>query len=111
LLIWGALSDERAGLSFAIASGPSHHSQSRVQVPWDSRPYFTLSDLRLLISSPLTTRRVTVEVFDPASTRVTQINLLTVTVVYSLRTDHTGNAAYIVELPGNRQFIKSLSSR
>jgi hypothetical protein len=29
---------------------------SRVRVPWDSRPYFTVSDLRLPISSPLTTR-------------------------------------------------------
>jgi hypothetical protein len=34
------------------------------------RPYFTVSDLRLPFSSPPTTRRVTVEVFDPASTRV-----------------------------------------
>jgi hypothetical protein len=33
------------------------------------RPYFTVSDLRLPFSSPPTTRRVTVEVFDPASTR------------------------------------------
>jgi hypothetical protein len=33
LLIWGALSDERAGLSFTIASGPSRHSHSRVRVP------------------------------------------------------------------------------
>jgi hypothetical protein len=31
--------------------------------------YFTISDLRLPFSSPPTTRRVTVEVFDPASTR------------------------------------------
>jgi hypothetical protein len=36
------------------------------------RPYFTVSDLRLPFSSPPTTRRVTVEVFDPASTRVSQ---------------------------------------
>jgi hypothetical protein len=36
----------------------------------DSRPYFTVSDSRLPFSSPPTTRRVTVEVFDPASTRV-----------------------------------------
>jgi hypothetical protein len=36
----------------------------------DSRPYFTVSDLRLPFSSPPTTRRVTVDVFDPASTRV-----------------------------------------
>jgi hypothetical protein len=42
----------------------------RFRVPWDSRPYFTVSDLRLPFSSPPTTRRVTVEVFDPASTRV-----------------------------------------
>jgi hypothetical protein len=39
LLIWGALSDETTGLSFAIASGPSQSSHSRVRVPWDSRPY------------------------------------------------------------------------
>jgi hypothetical protein len=34
-----------------------------------SRPYFTVSDSRLLFSSPPTTRRATVEVFDPVSTR------------------------------------------
>jgi hypothetical protein len=39
-----------------------------VRVPWDPWPYFTLSDLRLLFSSPPTTSRVTVQVFDPAST-------------------------------------------
>jgi hypothetical protein len=36
LLIWGGLSDERTDLSFAIASGSSQHSHSRVRVPWDS---------------------------------------------------------------------------
>jgi hypothetical protein len=41
-------------------------------VPLVSWTYFTVSDLRLPFSSPLTTRRVTVEVFDPASTRVTR---------------------------------------
>jgi hypothetical protein len=66
----GALSDERTGLSFVIATGPRQRSKSRVRVPWDSRPYFTVSDSRLPFSSPPTTRRVTVEVFDPASTRV-----------------------------------------
>jgi hypothetical protein len=40
-------------------------SFSRVRVPWYSRPYFTVSDLRLPFSSPHTIRRVTVEVFDP----------------------------------------------
>jgi hypothetical protein len=69
LFLRGALSDERTGMSFVYAAGPCQPSLSRVRVPWDSRPYFTLSDLRLPFSSPPTTRRVTVDVFDPASTR------------------------------------------
>jgi hypothetical protein len=73
LLMWGVLSDERTGLSFVYATDPCQRSLSRVRVPWDLRPYFTLSDLRLPFSSPPTTRKVTVEVFDPASTRETQI--------------------------------------
>jgi hypothetical protein len=76
LLMWGALSDERTGLSFTIAAGRSQRSRSPVRAPWDSRPYFTVSDLRRPISSPPTTRRITVEVFDPASTRVHHILLL-----------------------------------
>jgi hypothetical protein len=70
LFPWGALSDERMGLSFVYAAGPCQRSLSRVRVPWYSRQYFTVSDLRLPFSSPPTTRRVTVEVFDPATTRV-----------------------------------------
>jgi hypothetical protein len=73
LLMWGALSDERTGLSFVNAAGPCQRRLSRVLVPWDSRLYFTVSDLRLPFSSPPTTRRVTVEVFDPGSTRVSAI--------------------------------------
>jgi hypothetical protein len=38
LLIWGALSDERTGLSFTIAAGPRQHNYSRARVPWDSQP-------------------------------------------------------------------------
>jgi hypothetical protein len=71
LFLWGALSDEKTGLSFVYAAGPCQRNLSLVRVPWDSRPYFTVSDLRLPFSSPPTTRRVTVEVFDPASTRGT----------------------------------------
>jgi hypothetical protein len=67
---WGALSDERTGLSFVCAAGPCQRSLSRVLVPWDLRPYITVSDLRLPFSSPPTTRRVAVELFDPASTQV-----------------------------------------
>jgi hypothetical protein len=67
-LMWGVLSDERTDLSFTIAVGPRQRSHSRVRVPWDSRPYFTVSDSRLPFSSPPMTRRATVEVFDPVST-------------------------------------------
>jgi hypothetical protein len=61
LVLWGALSDERTGLSFIIyaagprqrslsrvrvpfiyAAGPRQRSLSQVRVPWDSWPYFTL---------------------------------------------------------------------
>jgi hypothetical protein len=69
LLIWDAVSDERTGLSFTIAAGPRQRSHSWVGVPWDLRPYFTLSDSSLLLSAPSTTLWATVEVFDPASTR------------------------------------------
>jgi hypothetical protein len=70
LCLCGVLSDERTGLSFLYAAGLRQRSLSRVRVPWDSWPYFTALDLKLTISSPPTTRRVTVEVFVPASTRV-----------------------------------------
>jgi hypothetical protein len=58
----GALSDERTGLLFTIAAGARQRSHSLVRVP------FTVSVSRLHISSPPTTRRATVEVFDPVST-------------------------------------------
>jgi hypothetical protein len=67
--MWGALSDERMGLSFILAAGARQRSHSRARVPWGSRPHFTVSDSRLSFSSPPTNRRATVEVFDPASTR------------------------------------------
>jgi hypothetical protein len=52
LLMWGALSDERAGLSFTIAAGPRQRSHSRIRFPWDSQTYFTVSNSRLLLLSP-----------------------------------------------------------
>jgi hypothetical protein len=60
----GVLSHERTGLSFVYATGPRQCSPSWVWGPLVSRPYFTVSDLRLPFSSPPTTPRV-----DPASTR------------------------------------------
>jgi hypothetical protein len=59
LFFWGTLSHERTGLSFIYAAGPCQRSLSQVRVPWDSRPYFTVSDLRFPFSSPPTIRRVT----------------------------------------------------
>jgi hypothetical protein len=47
LLMWGALSDERTGLSFATAADPRQRSHSQVRVPRDSWPYFTTSNSRL----------------------------------------------------------------
>jgi hypothetical protein len=80
-----ALSDERTGLSFTIAAGPRQRSHSQVRVPWDSRPYFTVSDSRLPFPSPPTTRRATVEVFDPAPTAASGLAL------YSRGTDKAEN--------------------
>jgi hypothetical protein len=48
LLMWGSVSDERTVLSFTTAADPRQRSHSRVRVPWNSRPYFTVSDSRLL---------------------------------------------------------------
>jgi hypothetical protein len=47
LFLLCALSDERARLSFVYAAGLRQDSLSRVRVPWDSWPYFTLSVLWL----------------------------------------------------------------
>jgi hypothetical protein len=96
LLMWGVLPDEKKGLSFTIAAGPHQRSHSRVRVPRDSWPYFTVldskflqpggPDLRIYIlqehggrwpsytpkqwvpfSSPPTTGRAMVSVFEPVS--------------------------------------------
>jgi hypothetical protein len=69
LFVWGALSDERTDLSFTTFADPRQRSHSQVRVPWHSLPYFTVSNSRHPFSSSPTTCRVTVEVFDPASTR------------------------------------------
>jgi hypothetical protein len=50
----------------ALASAVIFWSESHI-----TRGHILVSDSRLLLSSPPTTRRVTVEVFDPASTRGT----------------------------------------
>jgi hypothetical protein len=59
-----------------------------------SRPYFTVSDSRLPFSSPPTTRKATVEVFDSASTRELMV------LCYSVGCH--GNVVYWLWLLGNR---------
>jgi hypothetical protein len=69
LLTWGALSDEKTGLTLTIVAGPRQRSHSWVRVPRDSQPHFTVSDSRLPFSLSPTTRSATVEISDPTSTR------------------------------------------
>jgi hypothetical protein len=83
LLMWGALSDERTGLSFKIAAGPRQRSHFQVRVPWYSWPYFSVSDSRLPFSSP-----------HPASTRDAHHLATSGLTLYSRRTDQrTENTA------------------
>jgi hypothetical protein len=56
---------------------------------------FTVSELTPPFPSPPTTRRVTVEVFEPASTRVTTPNITRVA-LYILLSDRTENSASVV---------------
>jgi hypothetical protein len=46
-LMWDVLSDERMGLTFTNDAGPRQRSHSRIRVPRDSWPHFTVSDSRL----------------------------------------------------------------
>jgi hypothetical protein len=82
--MWDGLSVERTGLLFTFTAGPRQRSLSRVRVPWDSRPYYTVSDSRFPLSSPPKTRRATLEV--SASTRDSGL-LLSVSVCYNRQPD------------------------
>jgi hypothetical protein len=42
LLMWGAFSDDRTGLSFAVAASPRQLSHSQVRVPRDSATFYCL---------------------------------------------------------------------
>jgi hypothetical protein len=83
--MWGAVSDERMGLSIRIATGLRQRGHFRVRVLWDSWPYFTVSDSRLPFSSPSTTRSATVEVSRP---------LLHTGVPYEICSHNTGIEEY-----------------
>jgi hypothetical protein len=45
LFLWGALSDERTGLSFIYSAGPCQRNLSLVRVPWDSHMELSLYSL------------------------------------------------------------------
>jgi hypothetical protein len=98
LSMWGALSDERTGLSFTIAPDPRHRSYFRVRVTWDSWPYFTVSDSRLTFSLPPTAREVTVEVFDPASTWATHFSFTSYWVFETTRTAYKTPSLTVLQL-------------
>jgi hypothetical protein len=112
LFLWGALSDERTDLFFVCAAGPCQRSLSQVRVPWDLRLYFTVSDLRLPFSSPPTTRRVTVEVFDPPPPHGVVSRLSVGFSLYNLGTDlieysDSGGSsifAFVYSLPWKRVY-------
>jgi hypothetical protein len=97
LLAWGVHSDERTGLSFAIATGPRQRSHFRVRVPYDSWPYFTVSDSRLPFSSPPTTRRVTVERYSSPPPHGLDNWLIRIFSLYRLGSDFTENTCLVSE--------------
>jgi hypothetical protein len=67
--LWGALSDERTGLSFVYAAGSLPVQSFSGPSLLGLATIFYCLRFETSFSSPLTTRRVTVEVFDSASTR------------------------------------------
>jgi hypothetical protein len=93
--MWGALSDESTGLSLATSAGPRQRSHFQVWVTWDPWPYFTLWDSRLPCLSPSTTRRVMVEVFDPASTRESTYNSFRAGTHYNCNVQRNGCCNHI----------------
>jgi hypothetical protein len=68
LLIWGALSDERTGLSFTIAADLRTAQSFSGPSPVELATIFYCLRFETSFSSPPTTRWATVEAFDPAST-------------------------------------------
>jgi hypothetical protein len=113
--MWGTFSDETTGLSFIIAAGARQRSHSRARGQWDSRPYFAVSDSRLPFSSPPTTLRATVEVFDPASSRETELTtsgLATYSRLMDQRTENTASLLLrdaLLGLPRDRYLSSPLA--
>jgi hypothetical protein len=104
--LWGVLSNERTGLSFVYDAGPCQRGLSPFRISWDSRPYFSLSDLRLPLSSPPTTRRVTVEA--ESFTVIQPRGGLHRKYVHWLGMDVYYCRIFLVALPSNGLFAKNL---
>jgi hypothetical protein len=64
--MWSALSDERMGLSFTIADGPRTAQSFSGQSPVGLTTIFYCLRFKTSLFVAPTTRRATVEVFDPA---------------------------------------------
>jgi hypothetical protein len=96
----GALSLTRGRVRhFTIAAGARQRSHSRVLVPWDSRPYFTVSDSRLPFSSPLTTRRARWKYSTPPShgrTHSLNFRLVRLITLCADRIENTASNSFIV---------------
>jgi hypothetical protein len=122
------------GLSFTIAAGPRQRSHSQVRVPRDSWPYFTVSDsrrpqpggpspriyiaqeqgglvippsTRFFFSLLPTTRRTTVEVFDPASARDSFSHNRSFSLLYSIDTDRIGNTSPNSSIAASRSYCRA----
>jgi hypothetical protein len=111
LLKWGAPPNERTNMSFTIVSGHRQCSHSRSRVPRDTWPYFTVLHSRISqpewpaphiypsstgwtncnpvhwvpFSLQPTTRRVTVEIQEPASRRSPSFNAPTALLIFRNR--------------------------
>jgi hypothetical protein len=81
--MWGALSDKRTGLSFTITAAPRHRCHSWVRIPWNSGPYFIVSDSRLSLF---------VASYDSQGDSL-KLDITRVT-LYSLRTDHAQKTGF-----------------
>jgi hypothetical protein len=123
--MWFAVSDERTGLTFTIAAGPLQRSHFRVPVPWDSQPYFTVSDSSLPwdsqpyftvsdsslpFSSRPTTCRATVEVFDPIPPQFNS-SLLLLPLLHVPNRKHRSNRSSLVAWVSDAAEICSPSRR
>jgi hypothetical protein len=120
LFFWGAISDDRTGLYFVHAAGIASVVFLGSRVPWDSWPYFTLSDLKSWTGIWIhfsykycaqTPRKIPIiiDVFTVTLFRNGSHNTVLLLMLGS--DDIESRASSIVAWSGNWLFFKNLSSR